>query len=105
LAPIFFIAIPLYTLLPGALKKYFERKINQYYEEIYELEKIIRNNDAAEHNSIKTRLDLLDEEVRSTKFPFFHDEFVQQIFIVREHIALIQKKLARINNELVANRQ
>jgi hypothetical protein len=105
LAPIFFIAIPLYTFLPGTLKKYFERKINEYYEEIYELEKFIANIDATEHNSIKTRLDLLDEKVRSTKFPFLHDEFVQQIFIVREHIALIQKKLARINNELVTNRQ
>jgi len=98
LAPIFFILIPLTTFFPGALKKYFQMRINKYYEEIYSIEKILENNDITQHKTIKTRLDLLDEKVRSIKFPLLQEEFVQQIFIVREHIVLIQRKLARKNN-------
>jgi hypothetical protein len=73
-------------------------RINKYYEEIYSIEKILENNDITQHKTIKIRLELLDEKVRSIKFPLLQEEFVQQIFIVREHIVLIQRKLEHKNN-------
>jgi len=97
LAPIFLIIIPLTTIFPDMLKKYFQLKINRYYEEIYSIEKCLDDNFISDHKLIKLRLDHLDEQVRSTKFPLVHDDFVQQIFIVREHIVMIHKKIARIN--------
>lgn len=72
-------------------------KINKYYEEIYSIEKSLEDNDISDHKLIKLRLDHLDEQVRNTKFPLVHDDFVQQIFIVREHIVMIHKKIARMN--------
>ena len=97
LAPIFFVIIPLTTIFPDTLKKYFQMKINKYYEEIYSIEKSLEDNDISDHKLIKLRLDHLDEQVRNTKFPLVHDDFVQQIFIVREHIVMIHKKIARMN--------
>ena len=97
LAPILFIIIPLTTILPGVLKKYFQMRINNYYEEIYSIEKFLDDNVIFDHKLIKLRLDQLDEEVRSAKFSLVHDDFVQQIFIVREHIVMIHKKIARMN--------
>jgi hypothetical protein len=79
------------------LKKYFQIKINRYYEEIYSIEKSLDDNFISDHKLIKLRLDHLDEQVRSAKFSLVHDDFVQQIFIVREHIVLIHKKIARMN--------
>ena len=96
-APILFIIIPLTSVLPGILKKYFQIKINNYYDEIYSIEKFLDDNVIFDHKLIKLRLDQLDEEVRSAKFSFVHDDFVQQIFIVREHIVMIHKKIARMN--------
>jgi hypothetical protein len=96
LGPIFIIGIPLLTVFPNAINKYFQMKINKYYEEIYNIEKIIDANNVLDITAINDRLQKLDSIVRSIKFPLVHDEFVQQIFIVREHILLIQRKLNRI---------
>ena len=96
-APIFFIIIPLTTIFPGMLKKYFQMKLNKYYEEIYSIEKSLDYNVIFDYKLIKLRLDNLDEQVRNAKFSLVHEDFVQQIFIVREHIVLIHKKIARIN--------
>ena len=71
-------------------------KINKYYEEIYNIEKIIDENNILDIDQINNKLQKLDFVVRNIKFPLVHDEFVQQIFIVREHILLIQRKLNRI---------
>jgi hypothetical protein len=97
LAPIFFIIIPLTTISPAILKKYFQMKINKYYEEIYSIEKSLEDSTISDHKFIKLRLDRLDDQVRSDQFSLVHDDFVQQIFIVREHIAMIHKKIARMN--------
>jgi hypothetical protein len=99
LAPIFFIIIPLTTIFPEILKKYFQMKLNKYYEEIYSIEKSLDDNVVFDHKLIKLRLDHLDEQVRNAKFSLVHEDFVQQIFIVREHIVLIHKKIARMNLE------
>ena len=97
IAPIFFIILPLTTILPGILRKYFQMKLNKYYEEIYSIEKSLDYNVIFDYKLIKLRLDNLDEQVRNAKFSLVHEDFVQQIFIVREHIVLIHKKIARIN--------
>jgi len=97
LAPIFFIIIPLISVLPKSLKKYCQVKINKFYDEIYAIEKMIEQDMDFDVQSLKSRLEALDVKVRNIKFPFLQDEFVQQIFIVREHIVLIQKRLSRIN--------
>ena len=57
----------------------------------------IGSNRFFDHKLIKLRLNNLDEQVRNAKFSLVHEDFVQQIFIVREHIVLIHKKIARIN--------
>jgi len=98
LAPIFFIVIPLMSFLPNLLKKYYQGEINKCYDEMYAIERIVEMDVDYDRSLLRTRLDLLDEEVRNIKFLFFQDEFVQQIFIVREHIVLIQKRLSRINS-------
>ena len=57
-APIFFIIIPLTTIFPGMLKKYFQMKLNKYYEEIYSIEKSLDYNVVSDYKLIKLRLDL-----------------------------------------------
>jgi hypothetical protein len=96
-APIFLIVLPLISFAPNILKKYLQSKLNSYYEEIYSIEKILDENLIFDYKLIKLRLDQLDEKVRSAKFPLMHDDFVQQIFIVREHIVMIHKKISRMN--------
>ena len=71
-------------------------KLNKYYDEIYSIEKSLDDNVVFDHKLIKLRLDHLDEQVRNANFSLVHEDFVQQIFIVREHIVLIHKKIARM---------
>jgi hypothetical protein len=97
LAPILIIAIPLTTVIPGALKKYFQLKINNYYNEIYSIEKIVDDGNHLDFELIFDRLEKLDFIVGNIKLPLVHDDFVQQLFIVREHIFLIRRKLDRIH--------
>ena len=46
-----------------------------------------------DHGVIQVRLDQLDKELGDLKLPLIHDQFVQEIFIVREHIEMIKRKL------------
>jgi hypothetical protein len=92
LAPLFLVIYPLMTFLPKALSNYCQSKVTKYYKEIYSIEEMLKS-DMCDHGLIQVRLDQLDKELGDLKLPLIHDQFVQEIFIVREHIEMIKRKL------------
>jgi len=92
LAPLFLVIYPLMTFLPKALSNYCQSKVTNYYKEINVIEEALKS-DITDHQMIQVRLDQLDRELRDLKLPLIHDQFVQEIFIVREHIEMIKRKL------------
>jgi TRAP-type uncharacterized transport system substrate-binding protein len=93
LAPVFLIAYPILHFSPQILRIYGKYRIANWYKEIYQIEDSLEKAIPEIYSSIELRLSELEKNLRDFKAPLIHSQFVQEIFIVREHIDMIRKKL------------
>lgn len=95
LIPILTIAWPLMHFLPSSYAFYVKRKVTRWYKELEEIEKNIAIIDPAHIKDTLERLDKMQNTLVNMRLPLMHNHYVQELFIVREHIELIRKKLER----------
>lgn len=95
LIPILTIAWPLMHFLPSTYAFYVKRKVMRWYKELEDIEKNLAAADASEIKNTLERLDKMQQTLVNMRLPLMHNHYVQELFIVREHIELIRKKLER----------
>lgn len=96
LIPILTIAWPLMHFLPSSYAFYVKRKVMRWYKELEDIEKNIAVVDKSQIKHTLERLDKMQQTLVNMRLPLMHNHYVQELFIVREHIELIRKKLERM---------
>ena len=96
LIPIITIAWPLMHFLPSSYAFYVKRKVTRWYKELEEIEKNLTVVDSAQIKATLDRLDKMQNTLVNMRLPLMHNHYVQELFIVREHIELIRNKLERM---------
>jgi phosphotransacetylase len=69
--------------------------VTRWYKELEEIEKNIAIADQSQIKQTLDRLDRMQQTLVNMRLPLMHNHYVQELFIVREHIELIRKKLER----------
>ena len=82
--------------LPSSYAFYVKRKVTRWYKELEEIEKNLTVVDSAQIKATLDRLDKMQNTLVNMRLPLMHNHYVQELFIVREHIELIRNKLERM---------
>jgi len=93
LGPIFLIIYPISHFAPLILRAYCKYKIALWYREIYFIEASLDKSVPQDFPELRSHLEQLEKDLKEFKLPLIHNQFVQEIFIVREHIDLIKQKM------------
>jgi hypothetical protein len=91
--PILLLSYPIFLFTPKILKLSAQLKIAEWYRKIYAIEKSIMNSQNLSPEIFLKELKNLDIEINEYRFRFINNQFVQELYIVREHIEMIRNKL------------
>ncbi len=97
LLPLLLLAYPIFAYAPAAYQWHIRNKISRRYESLVEIEEELSNN-----QSNKTRADfeaMLAEAERKLNAEKIPTSFTNEVFILREHIELVQRKIAKHMDE------
>ena len=93
LVPTLTIVWPLIHFIPVIIRFFIRRKITIWYEQLGFIEKNYERADEEMKSIFKKELADLDEKLKDLRFPFLYGTFVQELFIAREHVELVKKKI------------
>lgn len=97
LVPFLTIAWPLAHFFPSIYSAYVRYKITQWYLDLELIERSYRNADAQLKQRYRDTLDEISDGIAALRLPILHGLYVQDLFIAREHVELIRKKVEEIS--------
>jgi len=93
LLPLLLVVGPIFAYAPAAYNWHFRRKLEKRYKSLVEIEEQLANNHS---NKSATEFELMlsdvEKKLNNEKIP---SSFNNQVFILREHIELVQRKIQR----------
>ena len=93
LLPILLLGAPIFAYAPAAYNWHFRRKLEKRYKSLVEIEEQLANN---RFNKSVAEFELMlsdvEKKLNDEKIP---SSFTNQVFILREHIELVQRKIQR----------
>jgi len=93
LLPILLLGAPIFAYAPAAYNWHFRRKLDKRYKSLVEIEEQLANN---RFNKSVAEFELMlsdvEKKLNDEKIP---SSFTNQVFILREHIELVQRKIQR----------
>jgi hypothetical protein len=93
LLPLLLVVGPIFAYAPAAYNWHFRRKLEKRYKSLVEIEEQLANNHS---NKSATEFELMlsdvEKKLNNEKIP---STFTNQVFILREHIELVQRKIQR----------
>jgi len=90
--PLFTFLYPFFSFVPKLYENHIKNKIYLWYKKLEVTEsKLIQLHSSQE--LITKELAVLEYELREIKIPFFHSDYIQDLYIAREHLILISRKL------------
>jgi hypothetical protein len=96
LIPILTVVWPIGHFFPIVYSAYVRKKITQWYLDLELIEKNYKTADQAARHRFKERLQEISDGISDLKLPIMHGQYVQGLFIAREHVELIRKKMDEI---------
>ena len=97
--PLVTIILPIYEFFPKLYEWYAKEKITHWYHFLDKIEKQFRSADIEGVKNFLIEIEELDVKISNLHFPILHKDFVQQIYILREHLQLVKTKLeSKLNN-------
>ena len=97
LVPFLTIAWPLAHFFPSIYSAYVRHKINHWYLDLELIERSYRHADTQLKQRYRETLDEISEGIAALRLPIMHGLYVQDLFIAREHVELIRKKIEAIS--------
>ena len=97
LVPFLTIAWPLAHFFPSIYSAYVRHKINHWYLDLELIERSYRDADSQLKQRYRDTLDEISDGIASLRLPIMHGLYVQDLFIAREHVELIRKKIGEIS--------
>jgi len=93
LLPLLLVVGPIFAYAPAVYNWHFRRKLEKRYKSLVEIEEQLANNHS---NKSATEFELMlsdvEKKLNNEKIP---STFTNQVFILREHIELVQRKIQR----------
>jgi hypothetical protein len=77
---------------------YAKHKLYEWYKKLRYIEENYPASDAERRRYFDNDLNNIDNELKSFKFKVGHDEYVQEIYTIREHVDLIKNRCEKLNN-------
>lgn len=91
--PLLTVVWPLMHFLPLLYRLIIKKKITNWYHQLEYIEKNYETADKATKAIFRIELANLDSKLKELKFPLMYGAFVQELFIAREHVELVKKKI------------
>lgn len=93
LLPILLLGAPIFAYAPAAYNWHFRRKLEKRYKSLVEIEEQLANNRSNKSVAeFELMLSDVEKKLNDEKIP---SSFTNQVFILREHIELVQRKIQR----------
>ena len=96
LIPILTVVWPIGHFFPILYSAYVRKKITQWYLDLELIEKNYKTANQPARHRFKERLQEISDGISNLKLPIMHGQYVQGLFIAREHVELIRKKIDEI---------
>ncbi len=94
LLPLLTIGFPLFNAVPALHKLYVRRKFDDWYARMREIEESLAVAESARLSYLSEKIEHMDKELSRFRFGFDQGEYVQGIYIAREHLDFIRKKIS-----------
>lgn len=92
LIPLVTFLYPLFSFVPNLYNSHVKNKIYLWYKKL-ELTEAKLSASQLDQDLIAKELAVLEQDLREMKIPFFYGDYVQDLYIAREHLMLISRKL------------
>ena len=93
LLPLLLLCAPIFAYAPAAYDWHFRQKLSKRYKSLVEIEEQLANNPSNKSvTEFEVMLSDVEKKLNDEKIP---NSFTNQVFILREHIELVQRKIQR----------
>jgi len=93
LLPLLLLCAPIFAYAPAAYDWHFRQKLSKRYKSLVEIEEQLANNPSNKSvTEFEAMLSDVEKKLNDEKIP---NSFTNQVFILREHIELVQRKIQR----------
>jgi len=93
LLPLLLLCAPIFAYAPAAYDWHFRQKLSKRYKSLVEIEEQLANNPSNKSvTEFEIMLSDVEKKLNDEKIP---NSFTNQVFILREHIELVQRKIQR----------
>ena len=93
LLPLLLLCAPIFAYAPAAYDWHFRQKLSKRYKSLVEIEELLANNPSKKSvTEFEVMLSDVEKKLNDEKIP---NSFTNQVFILREHIELVQRKIQR----------
>jgi hypothetical protein len=97
LVPLVLLLVPVFRLVPEVYRWRIRQRVYRIYGSLLELERDVLGHVADDRAGLLGRLDGIERRADALKLPV---AFADQFYVLREHIALVRRRLTSLTGEL-----